>query len=154
MTACRRLVLALPFGLAALAAMPASAQETVIVPVRVIYPGETVTADMLREAAFNNPNVSIASFAVLPQDAEGKVTRRTLLPGRMIPTASLREPYAVEAGKPVEVQYVQGALTISLTAVSLQPGAIGDMIKLRNVDSGVTFSGVILADGTVRVSAT
>ena len=42
-------------------------------------------------------------------------------------------------------------LTISATAVSLQPGAIGDIISLRNNDSGTTIRGVMQADGTVRV---
>jgi flagella basal body P-ring formation protein FlgA len=34
----------------------------------------------------------------------------------------------------------------------LQDGAVGDVIKVRNSDSGVTVSGAVQPDGTVRVS--
>jgi flagella basal body P-ring formation protein FlgA len=67
--------------------------------------------------------------------------------------SSLRDPYAVEAGKPVQVQFIQGALTISAIGVPLQAGSVGDLIRIRNIDSGVVFSGIVMADGTVRVSA-
>ena len=35
---------------------------------------------------------------------------------------------------------------------ALQDGAVGDVIKVRNSDSGVTVSGAVQPDGTVRVS--
>ena len=47
--------------------------------------------------------------------------------------------------------FVAGALTISATAVTLQPGAAGDQVKVRNVDSGKILSGTVMADGTIRV---
>jgi flagella basal body P-ring formation protein FlgA len=37
--------------------------------------------------------------------------------------------------------------------VALQPGAAGDLVKVRNVDSGKIFSGTVMADGTIRVGA-
>ena len=133
---------------------PALAQQTVVVPTRVIYPGETLTSDALEEVPFTNRPALLATVAVGQREAEGKVAKRTLLPGRMIPTAGLREPFAVEAGKPVSVTFSHGALTISITGVPLQPGAVGDMIKVRKIDSGVVFTGTVLADGSVAVSAT
>ncbi|HWK15199.1 MAG TPA: flagellar basal body P-ring formation chaperone FlgA [Rhizobiaceae bacterium] len=132
----------------------AAAQQTVVVPTRVIYPGETLGADALEDVPFTNRPELLANVAVAQGEAQGKVAKRTLLPGRMIPVASLREPYAVEAGKPVQAVFSHGALVISLTAVPLQPGSVGEVIRARNIDSGVIFTGVVLADGTIRVSAT
>ena len=131
----------------------AQAQQTVVVPTRVIYPGETLGADALESVPFTNRPELLANVAVGQNEAQGKVAKRTLLPGRMIPVASLREPYAVEAGKPVQAVFSHGALVISLTAVPLQPGSVGDVVRMRNIDSGVVFTGIVLADGTVRVSA-
>jgi len=37
--------------------------------------------------------------------------------------------------------------------VTLQPGAAGDLVKVRNIDSGKIFSGTVMADGSIRVSA-
>jgi len=34
----------------------------------------------------------------------------------------------------------------------LQDGSIGDIVKVRNSDSGVTVSGAVQPDGTVSVS--
>lgn len=135
------------------AAAPAAAQDSVVVPKQVIYPGETVTRELVSEVRFNrNPSI-LATVAVTSDDVAGKVAKRTLLPGRMIPLKSLRDAYAVEVGSPVEVFFVSGPLTISVAGVPLQSGTVGDVIRVRNVDSGAIISGTVLADGTIRVGA-
>ncbi|MHB2263942.1 flagellar basal body P-ring formation chaperone FlgA [Aliihoeflea sp. PC F10.4] len=130
-----------------------AAQETVVVPTRVIYPGQEVSADALEIVPLrrNLPNPAI--YALDLDQFAGKVARNTLLPGRMVFNAALRDAYVVEAGKPVEMRFVHGPLTISVTGVPLQPGSAGDIVRVRNLDSGQIVSGVVMADGTVRVSA-
>ena len=150
----RRAILPLAFlAFATVAAVPAAAQDMVVVPVRTIYPGETVSADMLQQVPLRRQLRNPAAVERRFEALDGKVARRTLLPGRMIPTGSVREAWVVEPGKPVQVLYVQGGLEIAVAAVALQAGAAGDMVRLRNVDSGAVFSGTVMADGTVRVSA-
>ncbi|WP_127522100.1 flagellar basal body P-ring formation chaperone FlgA [Mesorhizobium sp. Z1-4] len=148
--------ISLPIAAAILAAsaLMAFAQDTVVVPTRVVYPGELVTTADVQSVALRRSTAGLPPLAYDRSEVEGKVARRTLLPGRLIALSSLREAYAVEAGKPVQVQFVQGSLTISAVAVPLQPGSVGDLIRVRNIDSGVVFSGIIMADGTVRVGAT
>ena len=65
----------------------------------------------------------------------------------------VREAWLVEQGASVQVMFVSGALTISATAVTLQSGAAGDFVKVRNIDSGKVFSGTVMADGSIRVGA-
>ena len=43
-------------------------------------------------------------------------------------------------------------LTIVTTGAALQDGEAGEVISVRNSDSGVTVSGAVQPDGTVRVS--
>ncbi|UUP16810.1 flagellar basal body P-ring formation chaperone FlgA [Nitratireductor thuwali] len=138
---------------ACMLAGPAGAQEIAVIPTRVIYPGQVVTMDALDEVALRRPPRGGAEIARSMTDLDGKVARRTLLPGRLVPLSSVREAYLVETGTAVTAVYRQGALTISLMAVPLQSGAAGDMIKLRNADSGAVFSGIVMADGTVQVGA-
>lgn len=145
------LVLAGLFLVAGMAA-PASSQEAAVVATRVIYPGQTVPGDALRQIVLKRP--PRGSVVRTSDEIVGKVARRTLLPGRLIPEGSVRAPYLVETGSPVTVRFQQGSLTISLTAVPLQSGAVGDMVTMRNMDSGATFKAVVLADGTVMVGAT
>lgn len=130
----------------------AMAETLVVVANRVIYPGEVVTGDSIDEVPLRRTLRNPASVIYEPAQVTGKVARRTLLPGRMIPVNSVREPYLVEAGAPVRVVFEQGALVISTTGVPLQPGAAGDTIRLRNADSGIVFSGIVLEDGTVKVA--
>lgn len=151
----RRLIAGALFltGLLAGASGIAAAQETVIVATRVIYPGQVIAADALDEVPLRrelrNPDSIAFGFAQL----EGRVARRTLLPGRMIPLSYVRDAYLVEPGEPVQVVFVQGGLEISVTGVPLQAGSAGDVVRVRNLDSGTIVTGVVMADGTVRVSA-
>ncbi|MCX7303212.1 MAG: flagellar basal body P-ring formation chaperone FlgA [Hyphomicrobiales bacterium] len=129
----------------------ARAQEVVLIPNRVIYPGETVDLAALREVTLKPGKVVPPAVAIRATDIEGKVAKRTLLPGRYIPTGSLREAWLVEQGAAVQVTYVSGVLTISASAVTLQSGAAGDLVRVRNIDSGKVLSGVVMADGSIRV---
>ena len=63
----------------------------------------------------------------------------------------MREPHAVKQGQPAVVIFQSGGLVISATAMPLQAGAVGEVISLRNIESGTTIRGVVHADGTVRV---
>ncbi|WP_173934792.1 flagellar basal body P-ring formation chaperone FlgA [Chelativorans sp. Marseille-P2723] len=134
-------------------ATPAGAQDIVVVPARVIYPGETISADAIQEMLLRKPPRGAASIAREVDELEGKVARRTLLPGRLIPLSYIRAPYLVEQGSTVTAILTHGALTISVLAVPLQHGAAGEQIRVRNIDSGAIFTGIVMQDGTVRVGA-
>lgn len=129
----------------------APAADVVLVPSRTIYPGETVSISALREVVLKPGKRIPDAVAFRPEELDGKVARRTLLPNRYIPVNSLREAYLVEQGAPVQVLFESGALQISATAICLQSGSAGDVVKVRNIDSGKVFSGIVTGDGTVRV---
>jgi flagella basal body P-ring formation protein FlgA len=140
-------------GLVLLTGGAASGEETVLVPTRVIYPGETIALDALKEVTLRQGKVAPAAVAMADTPVEGKIARRTLLPGRYIAVNSLREAYLVDQGAAVQVMFVSGNLTISASAITLQAGSAGDLIKVRNIDSGKVFSGTVMADGSIRVGA-
>jgi flagella basal body P-ring formation protein FlgA len=132
---------------------PAVAEELGVVPTRILYPGETISADALQMARVRPGKAATVVFAHQPAELVGKVATRTLLPGRFVPLASVREAYVIEQGAAVQVLFVEGGLTISVKAITLQPGSTGDVVKVRNADSGAIFSATVMADGTVRVDA-
>ena len=131
----------------------ALAQEIVFIPNRVIYPGETITMDALKEVTLKPGKIIPPAVAIAPVDLDGKVAVRTLLPGRYIQANGIREPWVVERGASVQMIFVSGGLTISAAAITLQPGAAGEFIKVRNVDSGKVLTGTVMADGSIMVSA-
>ena len=61
-------------------------------------------------------------------------------------------PRVVANGAEVQIVFEDGGLMIVTVGAALQDGAVGDVIKVRNSDSGVTISGAVQPDGTVRVS--
>jgi flagella basal body P-ring formation protein FlgA len=120
-------------------------------PKVVIYPGDVIRDDMLTElppsSARGLAPIAETRFAVV-----GKMSHRTLLPGAPIPLAGLDKPRLVSNGAEVQLVYVAGGLTIVTIGAAMQDGAAGDVIKVRNSDSGVTVTGSVQPDGSVRVS--
>lgn len=130
----------------------AAASEVVLpVPRVTIYPGDTITESMLVDRAFRGRDYAGPDFAATHEALVGKVARQTLLPSAPVAATAVREPFAIKQGQPAVVYFQSGGLIISATAVPLQPGSAGELISLRNTDSGTTIRGIVQPDGTVRV---
>ncbi|WP_337183269.1 flagellar basal body P-ring formation chaperone FlgA [Shinella sp.] len=126
--------------------------RTAVVPKRVIYPGEELDAGQLEEVEVTNPNI-VNGYAETIGAVNGLVSKRTLLPGRVILTSALREPFAVSRGTTVQLVFDAGTLVLRAAGTPLQDAAVGELIRVRNKDSGVIVSGTVMADGTVHVVA-
>lgn len=121
------------------------------VPKITIYPGDVIGGELLTLKSFGTraepgPVVRTAEALI------GKVARRTLIAGKPVPLTYVRDREVVQKGKPVRVVFSSGGLTISSMAVPLQTGGVGDVLSLRNTDSGAVIKGVVEADGTIRVA--
>jgi flagella basal body P-ring formation protein FlgA len=126
---------------------------TVPVPRTTIYPG-TVISDELLVDRLARPEGDGRGYVLEERgDLVGKVARQTLLPDQPISKGAVREPFLIKQGQAALAVYRAAGLVISTTAVSLDAGAVGDAINLRNTDSGTTIKGVVQADGTIRVGA-
>lgn len=132
-------------------AVRAASADTVVISTRAIYPGQEVAGALLQNAEVDSSAQYGANLAAAAQEIAGMVATRTILPGRPISWTSLRKPHLVDAGKLVRVRYSNQGLTIFLTAMPLSPGSAGDLVQVRNVDSGKQISGLVLADGTIQV---
>jgi flagellar basal body P-ring formation protein FlgA len=141
----------LPLVLVLFIVTPAFAQEAATpTPKAVIYPGDVIRGDMLLDEAkpardSGGPYIEDRDLIV------GKVARLTLLPGHAIPFAGVANRRLVANGGEVTLVYSEGGLTIVTTGAALQDGSIGDFVRVRNSDSGVTVMGAVQADGSVMV---
>ncbi|NRP71680.1 Flagella basal body P-ring formation protein FlgA [Ensifer psoraleae] len=127
-------------------------RPTAVIPKQTIYPGETLDESLVEVVDVTNPNL-MDGYVQSIEEIEGKVTKRTLLPGRVILASALRDQYAVERGSTVRLIFNNGALTITAAGSPLQDAAVGELIRARNVDTGVIVSGTVMADGTIHVVA-
>ncbi|MEQ8481920.1 MAG: flagellar basal body P-ring formation chaperone FlgA [Hoeflea sp.] len=146
----RRCLLALA-GVFCLTVSAHAGMGTAVVPERTIYPGEELHSELVREVEVTNPNLK-PGYVSVTSEVLGKVTTRTLLPGRTIPAGALRDAWAVERGKTVALVFSGNGLTITAVGTPLQNAAIGDFIRVRNIESGVIISGTVMGDGTVQVA--
>lgn len=141
-------------GAAALLLAPAGAgaQEMILpVPSVTLYPNDEIGDEHITDRAFIASTVVRGSVQDDRAQIVGKVAKRTLLKGQPVPVNALREPYLIFSNKPATVVFEDGGLTITSTATALQNGAVGDVVALRNVESGLTIRGMVAKDGTVRV---
>lgn len=150
----RRAVLAAPAVLVGLLVADAALADArmAVVPKRIIYPGEEIDAGQLEEVEVTNPNI-VKGYAESIGAVSGLVSKRTLLPGRVILTSALREPFAVSRGTTIHLVFDNGSLVLRASGTPLQDAAVGEMVRVRNKDSGVIVSGTVMGDGTVHVVA-
>ncbi len=121
------------------------------VPATVIYPGDLIKDEMIIDRTFAPNLPGAAAFAGDRPAVVGRIARRTLLPGQLVPLNALEEQKLVARGSVVKVVVEDGALSIATYGSSLQSGSPGAMIQLRNLDTGVTIRGVVQPDGSVRI---
>jgi|SRR5271165_1830679 len=120
-------------------------------PKSVIYPGEVIRDGMLVDSALDPAPDTGGPFIESRAMVVGKVARLTLLPGHAIPYAGVSNRKLVANGAEVRLIYAEGGLLIVTTGAALQDGSSGDIVRVRNSDSGVTVSGVVQPDGSVNV---
>ena len=130
----------------------AGAAERRPVPAVTIYPGDVIRDQMITDADFPDA-VASSAYASSRAMLVGKVARRTLLPGQSIPSNAIGEPKLVTVGAMVRLVYEEDGLRITTYASALQGGAAGDLISVRNLESGITVSGIVGPDGSIHVGA-
>ncbi len=147
----KRLALAILAGTSAIT-VPAFAGELgdAVVPTQIIYPGEEIDPTKVEVVEVTNPDLT-GGYAHEVSQVAGMITTRTLLPGRTITVAHLRLPFAVKRGANVRLIYDQGGLKITASGSPLQDASVGELIRVRNSDSGLIISGTVMQDGTILV---
>jgi flagella basal body P-ring formation protein FlgA len=118
----------------------------------VIYPGDVIRDDMIVDAGDDLPAMGSGPIVRSRDALIGKMARLTLLPGRAIPADAIANRRLVVNGGEITLVYEEGDLVIVTNGAAMQDGGVGDLVKARNNDSGVTVSGTVQADGSVRVS--
>jgi flagella basal body P-ring formation protein FlgA len=122
------------------------------VPKVTIYPGETLTADKLGELKVVVRERAAGLYHLSREGVVDKVARRTLRAGAAIPANALREPYVFKDGQRVDLVYGSGALSIRASGIAIEPGVVGAVVGVRNMDTGVVVRGLVQPDGSVQLN--
>jgi flagella basal body P-ring formation protein FlgA len=125
--------------------------HTVFVPRNVIYPGDVITADALVERTVQRDGDSPVIFGENPRDLVGKVARRTLMRGELVPSSAVHQQDVIVQGRPYKITYDSPYVSIVGVGIPLQSGAVGEMISVRNPSTGIIIKARVQPDHTLTV---
>jgi len=126
---------------------PAMAES--LVATHTIRAQTTITADDFAAVDADIPGALSDPAAVI--GLEAKVT---IYAGRPLTVAAVGAATLVERNQTISLVFRSGGLSILTEGRALSRGGVGDVIKVMNMSSRTTVSGIIRADGTVSVTST
>lgn len=126
-------------------AMPATAETLVAARTlraqTIVAPGDLIVA-----------SGTVPGTAADPAEVIGLETRVAIYQGRPIRPADLGPPAIVDRNQMVTLGYQAGPLNITAEGRAMGRGGVGDRIRVMNIASRTTVTGVIAADGSVLVT--
>ncbi|WP_299654754.1 flagellar basal body P-ring formation chaperone FlgA [uncultured Jannaschia sp.] len=132
-------------ALLAFLAGPALAESVMVVgPVRA---GTVLTADDL---AFTD--TAAENGFEDPRDLVGLEARVNLYPGRPVQTRDVGLPTVVQRNATVPLVFNRGGLTITLEGRALGRAGEGEPVRVMNLSSRNTITGIATSDGAVVVN--
>jgi flagella basal body P-ring formation protein FlgA len=82
----------------------------------------------------------------------GMQAKQYIAAGNMFKTDYITRPNIIKNGDPVNIVYSSGSINLKTAGMAMAPGAVGDMIKVKNNYSGAILLGQITNKNTVKVS--
>lgn len=132
-------------------AVSAARRIAIPVPSVAIAAGQVISDDMLSDRDVPDSVGLDAKFHTNRAALAGMTARKPLAPGRAIALAAVKPTDLVVPGQPVTLIYVAPGLEITGRAMPLQPGKRGDVVQVRNLDSGRVVQGVVKDAGAVQI---
>jgi flagellar basal body P-ring formation protein FlgA len=121
------------------------------VPAAVVYAGDQIVQGMLVDKPFSVPDAAAKNYVLMRRQIEGLYTKRTLLPGKPIPLAYVKQKDSVVQGVLTRATFEMNGLVISTFLVPLQSGVAGELIDARNPEYGRTIKALVKSDGSLQV---
>jgi flagella basal body P-ring formation protein FlgA len=103
----------------------------------------------------------VATDIVTPQDRDalrraidivGMEAGRTFYQGQPIDETKLRAPTLIKRNTIVQMEYARGPMTISAEGRALDPGGLGDRIRVMNLGSKRIVTVVVTGENAVRAN--
>jgi flagellar basal body P-ring formation protein FlgA len=144
------------FGLALLAlagSVSLVCAETIdmLVPLRVVQPGETLSESDFFAKPFIVTAAGARKYVTSKQQLTNIEAARTLAAGKPVALMHLRSATTVRKGQQASGAYVSGGIAIRAQFIVLDDGHVGAKVKARHVATGRVLLARVLADGTLEV---
>lgn len=137
-------------GLQALSGPVQAADLMLPVPTVTIYPGDTIKESMLRLQAYPETFRARTAMVDAPLAIVGRTARRMLLPGEPVPVNAVDDPRLVSRNVATQIVFEENGLLITAVGTPLQNGGLGEVIRVRNIDTNRIILGTVMADGRIH----
>ncbi|MEH6644361.1 flagellar basal body P-ring formation chaperone FlgA [Sulfitobacter sp.] len=117
-----------------------------VISTRTIRPNQIITERDVTVAAGDLST----GFARL-SDVIGQEARVALYAGRPVLMGDIGPPAVIARNQIVPLRYNTNGISIGTEGRALERGAVGDRIRVMNLDSRATLFGQVLNDGTIEV---
>jgi flagella basal body P-ring formation protein FlgA len=121
-----------------------------------IAPGQVLKASDLaveRRPKSNSSSSSTATTLTTIAQAEGLASKHALRAGQVIRQADVAKPELVGRGDTVSIVFQVPGVLLTIVGKASEPGALGDVINVVNVQSKHTIQATVIGPGRVSVSA-
>lgn len=85
------------------------------------------------------------------EDLVGRTLKFPVSQGTPVQIQHLKTENTIEKGQIIQAQYQGNNFILTSTAIAEQNGSVGDFVRIKNVDSQKTLSGIVLGRGLVEV---
>jgi len=121
--------------------LPTAAQE--VVAARSLRPGDQIGMGDLRPGP-DGDAAAVARF-------KGLEVRHAVYEGRSVTAADLGPPTLVRRNAPVRLLFRDGRLGIRTEGRALDAGGAGERVRVMNLSSRQTVTGIVTVDGSVEI---
>ena len=124
------------------------------VTAQVVVTGVPVTANTPLQAgdvALARRDVTMVPDSIAaPADAVGLTSRRSLRAGEVLRQGQLAAPVLVKRGSAVSIVARKEQVEVSMAGEAMDPGALGQVIRVRNAASGTVIRARVVDEGVVE----
>jgi flagella basal body P-ring formation protein FlgA len=124
-----------------------------VVPTHEIAQGQVLKISDL--AVERRPKAASSSAALTTiEQAQGLSAKHSLRAGQIVRPTDVAKPELVGRGETVTILFQVPGITLTIIGKAVEPGALGDVISVLNVQSKHTLQATVIGAGRVTVSGT
>ncbi|MCI4662365.1 MAG: flagellar basal body P-ring formation chaperone FlgA [Neomegalonema sp.] len=138
----------IPMGAMIALSLAGPALGDVVLASRTLRPGEIITARDLQLA----PGLAQADMIETIDTAVGLETRVAIYRGRPVRLSEIGAPTLVHRNDIVEIVFQRGSLALRSEGRALDAGALGERVRVMNLDSRVTIYGSVRGSNLIEMN--
>ena len=123
-----------------------------VVPTHEIAQGQVLNVSDLAVERRPKANATPTTLTRI-DEAQGLSTKHALRAGQVIRSADVAKPELVGRGETVTIVFQVPGILLTILGKAVEPGALGDVISVVNVQSKHTLQATVIGPGRVSVNA-